>query len=346
MDFELDEAQRAAAQVTGDVLDGAPAELAWKELGRAGVLSLAVPEWLGGDGLGAAEVAAVLAEVGRRAAAVPALATLALGVLPVARWGSRDQQRQLLASGTVLTAALHEPSEPMPAAPRTTAGPGLELHGTKVGVPYAVQAQRILVPVSTSDGVAVALVDPAAPGVHLRQSFSSAGTPEYTLTLDGATAAGLLGDAAPEAVADLYRYAVAGACATGDGALAGALALTAAHLGSRRQFGRPLAEFQAVAQQVADVYITARTLHLAALSACWRLGTGAEPDADLAVAAYWLASEATPAMRTCHHLHGGTGVDASYPLHRHSSLLKDLVRLLGGTSYRLDLLGGVACSST
>ena len=78
---------------------------------------------------------------------------------------------------------------------------------------------------------------------------------------------------------------------------------------------------------------------LAALSACWRLETGREAGGDLDVAAYWLAGQAPGALRTCHHLHGGTGMDVSYPLHRYSALAKDLVSLVGGADYRLGLLG-------
>jgi alkylation response protein AidB-like acyl-CoA dehydrogenase len=122
--------------------------------------------------------------------------------------------------------------------------------------------------------------------------------------------------------------------------MAGALALTTAHIGTREQFGRPLAAFQAVAQEIADVYVATRTLHLATMSACWRLDADREADADLDVAAYWLASEAPAALRTCHQLHGGLGLDISYPLHRYSALVKDLVRFLGGAEHCLDRLGG------
>jgi alkylation response protein AidB-like acyl-CoA dehydrogenase len=115
-------------------------------------------------------------------------------------------------------------------------------------------------------------------------------------------------------------------------------------VGSRKQFGRPLATFQAVAQQIADVAIVSRTLHLAALSACWRLETGREAGGDLDVAAYWLADQAPGALRTCHHLHGGTGMDVTYPLHRYSALVKDLARLVGGADYRLDRLGARVCA--
>jgi alkylation response protein AidB-like acyl-CoA dehydrogenase len=126
--------------------------------------------------------------------------------------------------------------------------------------------------------------------------------------------------------------------------IAGALELTAQHLKTRHQFGRPLATFQAVAQQIADVYVTARTMNLASVSASWRLGTGLDAEDDLDIAAHRLASELPTALQVCHHLHGGLGVDITYPLHRYYSQAKDLARLVGGGSARLDLIGA-RCSS-
>jgi 3-oxo-4-pregnene-20-carboxyl-CoA dehydrogenase alpha subunit len=279
---------------------------------------------------------------------VPALATLAMGVLPVARWGTRDQQRALLAGvaagDALLTAAVREPSDPMPAAPRTAvtpAGGHGTVTGVKIGVPYAAAAAWILVPVSLGQGgTGIAVVAPSAPGVTLRRTPASSGAPEYTLRMDRAPAAHLL--TGGQAVPDLYQLTAAGAACLADGALAAALTLTTGHVRSRHQFGRPLATFQAVAQQIADVAIASRTLHLAALSACWRLDTGRDAAEDTEVAAYWLAAETPAAMRACQHLHGGTGMDVSYPLHRYYALVKDLVSLVGGADYRLGRLGARA----
>ena len=187
----------------------------------------------------------------------------------------------------------------------------------------------------------VALLNPRAEGVTLTRTPSSSGEPEYTLRMDGAPIEEMLGGA--DCVRDLYQLAVAGACALADGAVAGALALTRDHVATREQFGRPLAAFQAVSQQIADVYIASRTLHLATLSACWRLDAGLEMGTDLEVAGYWCAEQAPRSVRICHHLHGGLGMDVTYPLHGFSSLVADLVRFLGGAEYRLERQ---ACSST
>ena len=121
------------------------------------------------------------------------------------------------------------------------------------------------------------------------------------------------------------------------GVVSAALALTRDYVASRQQFGRPLAAFQAVAQQIADVYIASRTLDVATWSGIWR------QDGDLAVAAYWLTEEAPKAMQVCHHLHGGLGVDVTYPMHRYYSMTKDLVRFLGGAEHRL---GELTCTSS
>lgn len=343
MDFSLDESHRAVAELAAGVLRTGPDdgrvlaalaspggydEAVWKALGQAGLLALALPESVGGDGMGALAAALVLTEVGRQVLPLPALATLALGALPIAAHGSTAQREQLLADvadGGILTAALRDAPD---ADVLLSDG---RVSGRRVGVPYAEQARWLLVP--TPDTTAV--VDPHAPGVALQRTATSTGAPEYTVTFDAAEAASVL-DATS---ADLDRFAIAGAAAVAAGVIAGALALTADHVRDRQQFGRPLATFQAVAQQVADVYVTARTMHLAAVSAAWRLDSGRDADEDLAVAAYWLAGELPKALQVCHHLHGGLGVDITYPLHRYYSQAKDLARFVGGAAYRLDRLG-------
>jgi alkylation response protein AidB-like acyl-CoA dehydrogenase len=68
---------------------------------------------------------------------------------------------------------------------------------------------------------------------------------------------------------------------------------------------------------------------------------GLDADQDLAVAAYWFTAEAPPALQTCHHLHGGMGVDVTYPLHAYFSWVKDLTRALGGPHQTLDAVAAV-----
>ncbi len=352
MDFSLTDAQQEIRRLAGRLLDGGKAN-PWKELAQAGLLALPLPVDLGGDGLGVMETAVLLTEIGRRAVPVPALATLMTGVLPIARWGDRGLRRALLpaagAGEMILTAAIREPSDPLPLVPAVTVTAG-RVTGTKVGVPYCAEASHVLLAVSfapaedlpgATGGTGVVIIDPAADGAQLTRTLTAAGTPEYTLRLDRVLVDHVLG--AGDCLTDLYRLAVAGACCLADGALSAALELTRNHVATRQQFGRPLATFQAVAEQIADVYIASRTLHVATRSACWLLDAGTAAGGDLDVAGYWCAREAPRSVRTCHHLHGGLGMDTSYPLHHFSALITDLVRFLGGADYQLERR---ACSST
>jgi 3-oxo-4-pregnene-20-carboxyl-CoA dehydrogenase alpha subunit len=333
MDFDLTATQQAVADVVTSVLDR---ELTWDALVSGGVTALPVPERLGGDGVGLPEVATVLTEVGRHGAVTPALATLGLGVVPLLDLASDEQQDRFLAGvakGGVLTAALNESGAALPDRPGVAFANG-RLSGTKVGVAYAEQADWMIV---TADN-AVVLVAPKADGVQLVRTPTSNGSDEYTVTF----AAAAIPDADVLAGASAHRInqlALAAIGAFADGLVAGALRLTADYVAGRKQFGKPLSTFQTVAAQLAEVYIASRTIDLAAKSVVWRLSEGRDADADLDVLGYWVTSQAPPVMQLCHHLHGGMGMDITYPMHRYYSTIKDLSRLLGGSSHRLDLVG-------
>jgi alkylation response protein AidB-like acyl-CoA dehydrogenase len=333
VDFTPAPEQQAVADVVNSVLDR---ENTWEALVSGGVTALGVPDRLGGDGVGLPEIATALTEIGRHGTISPALATLGLGLLPLLEMAGEDQQDRFLdgvAKGAILTAALNEPGAALPDRPATTLSGG-RLNGTKIAVPYASQASWMLI--STDTGIAV--VSPAADGVRLTKTPNSAGGEEFAVTFSDVEvdSSAVLQDGNVQRLNQLVLAAV-GAFAAG--LVAGAVRLTADYVTNRHQFGRPLATFQSVSAQLADVYIAARTLALASTSVIWRLAEGRDAADDLDVLAYWLTSQAPPAMQTCHHLHGGMGMDVTYPMHRYYSLIKDVTRLLGGPAYRLDLVG-------
>lgn len=339
MDFDLSAEQQAVADVVTSALSR---DLSWAALVDGGVTALAVPERLGGDGVGLAEVGTVLTEVGRHGLVAPALATLGFGVVPLLDLASDAQQDRFLAGvakGAVLTAAFNEPGVSLPDRPAVGFADG-RLSGTKVGVAYAESAEWMVV---TADG-AVVVVSPKADGVQIVRTPTSNDSDEYVVTFDGVAVADsdVLAGASARRVNQL-ALAMIGSYA--DGLVAGALRLTADYVAGRKQFGKPLSTFQTVAAQLSEVYIASRTIDLASKSVIWRLSEGREADADLDVLGYWLTSQAPPVMQICHHLHGGMGMDITYPMHRYYSTIKDLSRLLGGSSHRLGLVGA-QCSST
>jgi alkylation response protein AidB-like acyl-CoA dehydrogenase len=347
MDFGLDETQEALRDLAAGLLakeasqerleaherHGAPYDQRlWQALREAGLTAVCVPEHAGGAGLGPVEMAVVLREAGQRAAPGPLTATL-VSTLAAARYGTPEQQKRL-AGTTPSTVALREPGRTLADPPGTTAeqtADGWVLTGRKCAV--AFPGGETLV--TAAEGLFL-VSDPA--GVTVTDEFTSTGEPAATLALAATPAERVAG---PEAVAGVRHLYTAALAAQASGVLAGALRLTTEHVRNRRQFGRALAEFQAVTVQVADVYIAARALDVAMWSAAWRLSEGLPAEEDLALAAFHTA-EAARALFTCQHLHGGLGLDVTYPLHRYFAHAQHLAHRLGGADAQLDLIGALA----
>lgn len=324
MDPVLDEVR----SVISDVLDRGDGS--WQTLQASGLLSLAAPEAYGGEGLGLTEISVLLHEVGRRAAELPVWETLACGLLPLVRSGSESVQAELipqvLAGELLFSPALGEPGAALPTTPMTTYDER-GVTGTKIGVPVLEGRTLLLVSASST----VVLVDADGDGVSRVDTVTSRGSAEASYTFTDAPALGTLD-------ADVVRsHAVAGLAAWGAGVVEGARDLTAGYIRDRRQFGRALAEFQAVAQQIADVYIASRTFTLTAGEIARRLDAADPAADDLAVAAHWFADRASSTMQTCQHLHGGMGVDETYAMAGYFSQVRDITRHLGGPAVLSDV---------
>ncbi|GAA3004508.1 acyl-CoA dehydrogenase family protein [Streptosporangium longisporum] len=360
MDFTLDETRTDLRDLAADLLgkevtaarleahegSGAPYDAAlWRSLARAGLLGACLPEEAGGAGLGAVGTAVLLREIGARVAPVPAEPSLVAAQV-IASYGSREQREALapLAEGEItLAVAPSEPGRDLGAPPVTVARPdgaGWVLDGAKGTAPHAAGASKILLTARTDTGTGVFLVDPG--DVEPRPVPVPTGEPAAAFTLRGVPGE-MVGAADGLAAGGLRRAVIAGNIAVFSGVLAGALALTTEYIRTRRQFDRALAEFQAVTVQIADVYIAARALDVAVWSGAWRLeqGDDEEAEADLAVGALTATEQALHALYTCQHLHGGIGVDVTYPLHRYFAWGRHHAHLLGGAEARLDTIGAL-----
>jgi alkylation response protein AidB-like acyl-CoA dehydrogenase len=313
----------------------------WDALVEAGLAGLAASPEYDGEGMGLAELGVLLHETGRRASDLPVWETLVCGVLTLEKAApdlAATYVPEVLAGKLRLAPALNEPGAALPTAPATTLRDG-GVTGHKTDVTQLDGPALLLV--STDAGVV--LVDPAGPGVTVSSSYASRSIPKATVqgvttgyVFDNAPAVAVL----PEGAATVLReHAIAGLLLLGDGLVAGALDLTAGYIKERGQFGRKLAEFQAVAVQIADVFVVARMVALAAESAAFRVSEGLPAAEDLAVGAAWFTDRVPAALQTCHHLHGGMGVDETYPLHQYFSRVKDVARLLGGRAATLAQVG-------
>jgi alkylation response protein AidB-like acyl-CoA dehydrogenase len=329
----------------------------WAALAKTDLLGLAVPPEFGGGGYGMVELCLLLEAQGRVVAPVPLWATLVLGAMPIAEFGSEALRTAVLpgvaTGGSLLTAALADVADDIAVggAGRPSvhgvagAAGGLVLSGTAKAVPYAHVADRVLVPVAAPGGVVVAVVDPSAAGVTLERAQTTNREIHPHLHLDGVAvgADDLLagGDAGrgADVLSWMLNRAWTGLCALQVGIAEAAVAQTAEYLNTREQFGLPLATFQGTKLRIADAAIDTEAVRVTAWQAAWRLDNGIDADRAVTVAAWFAAEAGQRVVFATQHLHGGVGADISYPIHRYFLWGKQIELLLGSPSAQLARLG-------
>lgn len=359
---EAQEIQQLAAQIFGDqsepqLLGGLEAQVdsldreLWTRLAEANLLGVTLPEEVGGMGFGLFELGALLEEQGRRLARVPLAPVLGCAGLAIARFGSLQQQSRLLAplarGDEIVTAAFEELGGGRPEQPATTAtaaGDGYRLQGEKVCVPAADVASAILVTASTSPQSAGAfLVDPRAAGVSLERQISTHGEPVFQLTLDGVEVAAdsVLGDPQQgrSSVTWMAERATIALAWLQLGVSQEALRRTAEYTSTRKQFGRAIGSFQAVATRAADGYIDIEALRSVLWQATWLLTQERPAASEVQVAKWWAASVGHRVGHTAQHLHGGIGSDIEYPIHRYFLWSQHLTLGLGARTEQLAHIG-------
>ena len=362
MDFDFTEEQQEVAglarriledKVTEEVLRAAEAGEArfdratWDALAAAGLLGIGLPVDAGGGGYGIVEQCLVLEQVGRTVAPVPVAASTVFGAGPIARFGTDEQRQRWVkpaADGSViLTAALAEPGNRDPEQPTTTAaadGSSWRLDGVKTCVPSGPLADAFVVPATGSDGTtATFVVERDAPGLSIESQRVTTRDVEARLTLDGVTVGGDARIGGPEVLSWLLPHATVALCAQQLGVLSKALEATAEYTKQRVQFDRPIATFQAVGQRMADSYIDVEGVRLTLWQALWRLEEGLPAETEVEVAKFWAAEAAHRVAHAAVHLHGGTGIDSDYPLHRYFLAAKGIEFALGSATDQLLRIG-------
>jgi acyl-CoA dehydrogenase len=273
-----------------------------------------------------------------------------LGTTPIILAGTEAQQRRWLApisEGKVMTAfAMTEPEAGSDAtAIATTArrdGSGYVLEGTKTLISNAGIADLYVVFASTdrgkgSKGISAFLVAADAPGLRFEgPQVMSAPHPLGALAFEDCRvpADALLGAEGKGyglglAALDRLRPTVAAAAC---GMAARALAESLAHVRRRRQFGKPLAEFQLVQQKLARIATDLTAARLLTYRAAWEKDGGQERITSEAAMAKSFATEmAQRAVDDAVQLIGGRGVLAEHPVDRLYRAVRAL-RIYEGTT--------------
>lgn len=326
-------------------------EKQWARMAEMGLLGLPFAEEHGGVGAGPVEIGIVCQELGRVIAPEPYLSAVVLAGGLVSAVGTDEQKVEILGAlseGTSLLAFAHD--EPgrgwTPSAEAVSAsqdGDTWTLSGTKEPVVQGARADVLVVSAALPDGgTGLFLVD--------GEATTRTGYPTYDggraakVTFDG-TAATPLGEAGLDVTAsistvqDITRVMAANQAL---GAMQFLLPTTTEYLRSRKQFGVPLATFQALTFRAADMYVSVELTHSMVDWATMVVAAG-DP-ADVADAARRVSLQVSTAGRhvgqEAIQLHGGIAMTMEYSVGMYTAYLTALDHLLGDGSHHLRELAG------
>ncbi len=356
MNFDLTEDQRAFADMaqglfadycSDDQLRDHDASTApfmqalWTQSVAAGLHTVLIPEDQGGLGLGMTELMAVLEQQGRALALVP-LWEGQLAVAALAQFAPAALPQLLddaIAGEAPVAISLHALSQSRgPSLQLTRAGDGWVLKGQASAVPFGAQARQALLAADAEGDMRLVLVDVTQNGVTRTEGRDQHHLSVADLAFDG-VAVSAHNVLPVQATGWVEQRAIACVAALQMGVTHEQLRRTVEYVSERKQFGRAIGSFQLVAGQMADGYVSLEALRSSLWQLVYRIdaGLGATPHA-------W----ATRAManNTGHsvghmaqHVHGGIGVDLTYPMHRFLYWSRCLGVALGGTEHHLAQLG-------
>ena len=308
------------------------------DLARVGLMGLYVPEAYGGAGLGALAFCLAVEEIAAACAstAVIYLVQYAAGY-PIVSHGTEAQKRRYLprlAAGEITAAlSISEPGAGSDAASMTTTavrkGDRYLLNGTKMWVTNGSRAGVITL-FATVDrarghhGVTAFLVEPSFPGFalgKLERKMGIRGSPTVAIHLSDCEvpADNRLGEEGQGfrvalGALDRSRPAV-GAQAVGIGQAA--LDAAVAYAKERRQFDRPIAEFQGIQFMLADMAMQVHAARLLVHHAAALVDRGAAGTAlESAMAKCFAADAAMRVATDAVQVFGGYGYTREYPVER------------------------------
>lgn len=286
---------------------------------QIGVAALAIPEQYDGAGASIRETAVVLEALGETLSPVPLFSTsLAVGAVLAANDDALSARLLPALAAGERTATLCWAGPAGWELPGVVAEAGL-LSGTAEYVIDGESADTLLVLAvagdpATSSRVTLHEVPADTPGVTVTplpvldptRPLSRVGfdqTPSQTV-------------AAPADLPDRLRtLAWALLSAEQVGGAARALELTVEHTTARKQFGRVLAEFQALKHAMADMYVLVEAMRSMSAAAVTAVASGAPDAAELAAAAHVYCSEGYVTVTgQAIQLHGGIGITAEHDI--------------------------------
>jgi citronellyl-CoA dehydrogenase len=312
----------------------------FRRCGELGFLGLHYPaRWGGADG----DLAAGIVFVEELARANCAGIAMALSVQTdmatpaLARFGSDDLRdrwlRPAIAGEKIGAIAITEPDAGSDvAAVRTRAvrdGDVWRITGTKMFITNGTRAHFLTLVAQTEAGsahrgISLFVVDTSLPGVRISRHLDKLGmrcsdTAEIALDDVPVPHTDLIGDEPGQGFAQLMwqlQYERLAGAAASVGHAAHVLEDTIAYARERRTFGRPLADHQVIAHNLADAATELEAARALLYSTAWRVMHDEYPVAEISMAKKYCARVQNHLVDTCLQVFGGAGYLEETPVSR------------------------------
>jgi len=293
----------------------------WRKIAAQGWTGILCAEQYDGQGLGMVELAALIEEMGRALVPGPFLSTLvAAAALDSAATDAQKQKylAPICSGDSIATLALLEASARWDLDAVQMQASSSTLTGCKLFVPDAGAADFLLCAARSGGDLALFLVDSKAQGLTLASESALDATRKlYQVAFDNVAAELVAsGDRARRALERALDLATAALVAEMAGGMQRVLEISVAYAKTRKQFGKPIGQFQAVQHHCADMFLLTESSRSAAYYAAWALQENV-PEAQLAVSiAKAYASEAYREVGNRGiQIHGGMGFTWENDLH-------------------------------
>ena len=382
MNFELteeqrliqDTARRFAAEEIAPTLEAEEEKHEFRadrvaRMGKLGFFSCALPEELGGSGMGFLESVLMAEQIGKISASwrLPFNMQNLGPALTVARFGTETQKKKYIpgwVAGTQLGFfAMTEPNTGSDVASMKTyaldKGDHWEIHGSKMWISQAHVGDAGLLYAYTdrtlgNKGITAFIIEPkrmkgcSARAIETKLGLKCAPTGEFAfdaMQVPKENTLGKPGEGFRICMWQLNQTRL-GCAAGGLGVAGGALDLAINYANERTQFGKAISQHQMVQAQIAEMVVEHHAAQMLVYRAAWLKDQGKPNQYETSVAKLAASEAAVHAANECMKIFGSYGFSTEYPAERFYRDAKSLQVVEGTSNIQKIIISGMACGFT
>lgn len=382
MNFELteeqrliqDTAQRFAAEEIAPTLEEEERKHEFRadrvaKMGGLGFFSCALPEELGGSGMGFAESVLMAEQIAKVSASwrLPFNMQNLGPALTVNKFGTQEQKRKYVpgwVAGTQLGFfAMTESNTGSDVSSMKThaidKGDHWEIYGTKMWISQAHVGDAGLLYAYTdktqgNKGITAFLIEPknmagcAARAIETKLGLKCAPTGEFAfdgMKVPKENVLGKPGEGFRICMWQLNQTRLG--CAAGAlGVAGGALDLAIRYANERTQFGKPISQHQMIQAQIAEMVVEHQAAQMLVYRAAWLKDHNKPNQYETSVAKLAASEAAVHAANECMKIYGSYGYSTEYPAERFYRDAKSLQVVEGTSNIQKIIISGMALGFT